>query len=145
MKPWRVADQVARVHFEESRQEPPCAVSEMGARPAFNLGEIRLAEGRAELAPHRAGDVELAHLTAEAADLAFHRAQRPDLLAERHCNQQYIDCRLQLSRRLQARSKTPAPAAFTRRHHAGTMPAHGHEASRKPLLHEASRKPLLKA
>jgi len=74
------------MHFEESRQERAGVVREMRACPALDLGKVRLAEGRAELALNGAGDFELAHLTAEATEVAFDRAERADLLAKRHCN-----------------------------------------------------------
>src|SRR6185295_7356414 len=95
MKPGRVADQVAGMDFEELCEEAACGVGEVRTRAAFDLGEVRLAEVAAELTADGAGDFELAHLAAQAPQLAFDRAERPDLFAERHCNRQYTYCRLQ--------------------------------------------------
>ena len=86
VKSRRVGDEIAGVHLEEAREELTRMMRQMRARAALDLREIRLAEGGVELGADGADDFLLAHLAAEAAQFAFHLAQRSDFLAEGHCN-----------------------------------------------------------
>jgi hypothetical protein len=90
----RVGDQITGVDLEEAREQEPRVVREMRAGAAFNLREVGLAERFAEFLPDGGRHFLLAHLASEAAEVALDGSQRPDFLAQRHCNSQYTYCRL---------------------------------------------------
>ena len=89
MEALRVTHEIARVNFEESREELPRFVRQVLARTLLDQREVRLADGFLELSLDGAYQLGLRELTSEPAKVPFELPQLPELLGESHCNQQY--------------------------------------------------------
>jgi hypothetical protein len=79
-----IVHQIARMNFEETRQQHARGVGEMGTPAAFNLRQLGLAEGQIQFLLDGADDFLLCHFTAQAAKGPFHFAKIAQLFTELH-------------------------------------------------------------
>ncbi len=84
-----IVHQVAGMHLEKPRQQHAGGIGQMRPRAAFDLREIALADGFAELLLDQPGHLLLREFAVEAAERAFHFPQVPEFFTESHiaiCN-----------------------------------------------------------
>src|SRR5687768_17247172 len=81
---------MAGMDFEQPRQKQARAAGHVRARPAFELRQVGLAELPLQFVAYRASDFGLRHFAAHTTGVSFQRPEMGELLAEFHCNSQYI-------------------------------------------------------
>jgi hypothetical protein len=79
-----IIDQVAGMHFEEFGEEHAGGVGEVRARSGFDLREVALRDGFAELFLDKAREFDLGDFAIEAAESAFDFAEIAEFFTESH-------------------------------------------------------------